>query len=220
MGLFDIFKKKKKPTLEETYMARDLREIENSILSMGGFTKTEDKEAYIYKIFFSSEVEGGFGLPIEKKDEIMGGYIKSKTSSICLGLYKKGKNLNNYLLEYARIFFGKGLKEADYLVMCTALDRIHYYWAKIYRDSEIGQDSIQIFYRNFISNPESFLYDQRLYQGDRNFVEYKINFCFNVFYFDNFSKLREQMTEEEVLSAQSIAYLERRESELSDEENE
>lgn len=220
MGLLDIFKKKKKPTLEEIYMARDLREIEDTLLSAGLFAKNEDKEAYIYKLFFSSVEQGGFGLPIERKDEIMRGCIKSKISFMFLGVYKKGKVLNNYLLEYARIFFEKGLKETEYLAMNTALERINYYWAKIYKDSKDGQDSIQRFYRKFISNPESFLYDQRLYQGDRNFVEYKINFCFNVFYFDNFLKLREQMTVDEALSAPSIGYLRRREDEINEEENE
>ena len=94
MGLFDVFKKKSKPSLEDTYMARDLSEIEEALLSGGMFPKTEDKEAYVYKLFFSPVEQGGFGLPIARKDEIMQGEIKKEiTSSVFLGLYKKGKKL-------------------------------------------------------------------------------------------------------------------------------
>lgn len=215
MGLFDVFKKKSKPSLEDTYMARDLSEIEEALLSGGMFPKTEDKEAYVYKLFFSPVEQGGFGLPIARKDEIMQGEIKKEiTSSVFLGLYKKGKKLNNFLLEYARIFFGKGLKEPDYLVMSEALRIIRLCWAKIKQEDEVL--AIERFYQELVSNPESFLYVQALYQGDEELVKYKMNFCFNVFYFDLYPNLKEHMTIEEVFTAPSIGYLRKREDEIEE----
>lgn len=214
MGLFDVFKKKNKPTIEEIYMARDLKEIENTLLSSSGFYQKEDREAYIYKLFFSPKEEGGFGFPIARKDEIINGCIKDKISYVFLGVYKTGRKLNNYLLEYARVFFGKGLKEADSLVMGSAIIRLIGLWGEINQNG-----SVERFYQELLSNPESFLYDQRLYQGDSSFVEYKMNFCFNVFYFDYYAKIRENMAIEEVLSAPSIAYLKQRESDIQGEDS-
>lgn len=220
MCFFGIFKKKNRVNVLDTYMARDLKEIEDALIG-ASFPKWEDKEAYIHKLFFSSVEEGGFGFSIEKRNTwFCGGKIlwKLRESLNYLRTYKQGAKLNNYWFEYARLFFQKGLAEPDSLVMEDALRRIGFYWGKSVKGEEDGTDSRWCFYRQVISNPESFLYDERLYKGDVNFVVYKLDFCFKVFYSEEFLKLRENITLDEVLSAPSKAYLARRVNEIESED--
>lgn len=227
MGLFDLFKKKPKVSPFEKAMSRDLREIEEAMLDAlndpsWSIAKTmrdneKNQEDYIIKLFFSTPEEGGFGFPIEKLEEILSSELKKQ---ICFTLnfltaYKEHGRILNYWIEFARIFFTKGLKEPPY-IMYAAVGNIALFWEETHKRYQEDPRFLRRFEKEVFYNPESFLYDQRLYEGDKDLIKYKINFCFNVFALDNFLHLRENMTIEEVLTAPSIEYLKDREDEIDD----
>ena len=114
MGLFDFLKK-------VDYKQLSISELEKYLTGELSPKKATDivdiQYAYLDKLFFTSSSGGGFGLPEMQKSEIQFSdlYSKCVSSLGCNkplnGVYKKDGKINNIIIEFARIFFQKGLKD-------------------------------------------------------------------------------------------------------------
>ncbi|MBE7093974.1 MAG: hypothetical protein E7367_04715 [Clostridiales bacterium] len=182
MGFFDIFKKvdyKQLPISElEKYLTKEL--------SPKKVTDIVDIQyAYLDKLFFNPKSAGGFGLPITQKDEIKASDLYRKcvnsldSARLSGGIYKKAGQINNLMIEFARVFFQKGLRDIRRYTT-RHFDQIELQWMRL----QLMKDNVQLksFCSKVLWNPNSYLFDKRMYTGDVDFICYKIKLCYQLYF--------------------------------------
>ena len=178
MGFFDIFKK-------IDYKQLSISELEKYLTGEISPKKATDivdiQYAYLDKLFFTAKTGGGFGLPETKKSEIQFSdlYSKCLSSLGCNkplnGIYKKDGKINNIIIEFARTFFQKGLKDIRRYTT-RHFDQIELQCLQLQRTGQ--KIELQRFCSTVLWNQGSYLFDERMYIGDIDFVCYKIKLCY------------------------------------------
>ena len=166
MGLFDFLKK---PKIDySTYSLTQLAELVDDRIALLKEKRSSDiVGAYIDKLLFLPESEGGFGL--NPKTDTMIAHIIISYGVYQLGAYKSlgkysGGTVKNYWIEYARLFYKADI-HCDDIIFSGAFNCIK---------DLIKNDDLDI---ECLGDSESWLFLPLLYEGDKETVIYKIKAC-------------------------------------------
>lgn len=137
-------------------------------------------KAYFYNLLFSPIDKGGFGYPIEKRDKICKSdlytwfEISAKTNVYAV----LNKISNKQQTEYEEFAFLKIFKEKGLLEFANKCHQIIARLSIFLKTAKENKDgSYSRFMKNYYLNPDSFLYDKRLYNCDNDTQIKKLNTC-------------------------------------------